>query len=473
MTVIETPTTAEAQDRTAFVSSFAALAAVAAFLVATLGLVVVSTVEPGTGSAAAARPTEMAVSLTELEITPANLSAPAGPVTLAVTNDGSAAHNLSVPALGKKTKDIAAGGSGELDLGDVAAGTYELLCEIAGHADGGMRATLVVSAGGTAEAAAGTADHPGHGGDDDAAMNARMREGMAKNLDTFVKGGATKGIGNQRLEPSVEADGTKVFRLVPEIIDWEVAPGRTVKAWAYNGMVPGPWIRTEPRDKVEVIVENKLPVDTDVHFHGITTPFEMDGVAPITQPAIEPGQTFTYRWTNVDRPELGMYHAHDHGHIAVLNGLFAVFQVGDLPLPSGQLGHLTVPSGRPTHELPMVLNDAGVIGLSLNGKSYPATAPVSMKPGESLLLHYYNEGLQIHPMHLHHVPQIVIAKDGFPVPEPYLVDTLNVAPGERYSVLVLPTAEDLGIWAWHCHILTHAENDEGLFGMVTALIVEE
>ena len=84
----------------------------------------------------------------------------------------------------------------------------------------------------------------------------------------------------------------------------------------------------------------------------------------------------------------------------------------------------------------MVLNDAGVIGLSLNGKSFPATAPVIAKQGEWVEIHYMNEGLQIHPMHLHGMPQLVIAKDGFPVPQPYQVDTLDVAPGERYTVLV-------------------------------------
>ena len=38
-------------------------------------------------------------------------------------------------------------------------------------------------------------------------------------------------------------------------------------------------------------------------------------------------------------------------------------------------------------------------------------------------------------------PQLVIAKDGIPLAQPYWADTINVAPGERYSVLVMPTAE--------------------------------
>jgi FtsP/CotA-like multicopper oxidase with cupredoxin domain len=121
-------------------------------------------------------------------------------------------------------------------------------------------------------------------------------------------------------------------------------------------------------------------------------------------------------------------------------------------------------------EVPMVLNDAGTIGLSLNGKSFPATEPIVAQEGDWLVIHYYNEGLQEHPMHLHGFPQLVYAKDGFPLESPRWEDTVNVAPGERYSVLV--HADMAGVWAFHCHILTHAERAEGMFGMVTALIVE-
>ena len=88
-------------------------------------------------------------------------------------------------------------------------------------------------------------------------------------------------------------------------------------------------------------------------------------------------------------------------------------------------------------------------------------------------IHYLNEGQQIHPMHLHGLPQLVIAKDGNPLPAPYLADTVNVGPGERYTVLVKPTADPAGAWAWHCPILSHAEHaDETTFGMVTTFIVK-
>ena len=48
---------------------------------------------------------------------------------------------------------------------------------------------------------------------------------------------------------------------------------------------------------------------------------------------------------------------------------------------------------------------------------------------------------------------------GYPLPQPYLCDTLDVAPGNRYEVFV--DATESGAWAFHCHILTHAEGDQG------------
>ena len=76
----------------------------------------------------------------------------------------------------------------------------------------------------------------------------------------------------------------------------------------------------------------------------------------------------------------------------------------------------------------------------------------------------------VHPMHLHGLAQKVIAKDGYPVPQSYDADTILVGPGERYTVLV--HADNLGVWAWHCHILSHAEREDGMFGMVTAMVVK-
>jgi FtsP/CotA-like multicopper oxidase with cupredoxin domain len=117
----------------------------------------------------------------------------------------------------------------------------------------------------------------------------------------------------------------------------------------------------------------------------------------------------------------------------------------------------------------MVLNDSG-IGLTINGRSFPYTQPILAKLGDKIRVRYMNEGLMIHPMHLHGLPQLVVTKDGWPLPQPYLCDTLNIAPGERYDVIVDCT--EPGAWAFHCHILIHAESAHGMFGMVTALVIQ-
>jgi FtsP/CotA-like multicopper oxidase with cupredoxin domain len=373
-----------------------------------------------------------------------------------VKNSGTVAHNLAVKGTDLKTADIAPGKSERLDLSSLKPGMYTAYCRIPGHEAAGMTAMLHVGLGG-ATAAASSAQTKAQNDQQDAIM----KQPVDAYLQQLADGPNTKGIGAQVMTPKVLPDGTKEFDLTAAVTPWEVSPGNTVQAWTYNGTVPGPTIKVDPGDHVRVVLDNQLPQSTAIHFHGITVPNSMDGVPDVTQPPVKPGETFTYDFVAAQTAEVGMYHSHHHAEHQVPDGLTGAFIVGSEPLPAGVA---------PTQEVPMVLNDAGVIGLTLNGKSFPATAPVIAKQGDWVEVQYMNEGLQIHPMHLHGLPQLVIAKDGFPTPMPYEVDTLDVAPGERYTVLVHATSP--GVWAWHCHILSHAESDKGMFGMVTTFIVQ-
>jgi uncharacterized cupredoxin-like copper-binding protein len=420
----------------------------------------------GAGALASAdSATVIDIELGALVIGPAEIQAPPGPVQLRVTNVDSQVHNLSI--LGQKTKDLGQGESQTLDLGDLGEGTYPMLCEIAGHAQAGMTAELHVMSGAdptaTVPSAAGgdEVDHF-HGHGDNAGMDAAMTERAMR----FVE--ETKGpFGGQLLEPTVLADGTKQFDVTAEIVDWEVEPGKVVQAWTYNGTVPAPEIHVEVGDNVRVVLTNDLPTSTTIHWHGIRVPNAMDGVPPYTQPPVAPGETFTYEFTAVE-PAVGIYHSHN-GADQVLDGMFGAFTVGEMVVPDVLLEQGF--KAQPDQTINMVLNDAGVIGLSLNGKSFPATEPYAAKVGDTVMVNYYNEGLMAHPMHLHQPLGWIIAKDGRELLAPIPGDTINVAPGERYTVLYQIT--DPGVWAWHCHILTHAEGAEGMFGMVTALIVEQ
>ena len=426
----------------------------------------------GAGGEGAAEATTIDVSLSEFAID-GNLTAAPGAVTLAVVNEGTQQHNIVVEELGMETPTLNGGETASLDLGTVAAGEYRVFCSVTGHAESGMDTTLVV--GDSAAAGGGEAAAGGHsGGHADWTSPDFDADAMDRIMEESIRAfpASTEGKGNQLLEPKILPDGTKEFELTAAITPWEVSPGKFVDVWTYNGMVPGPMIKVDVGDKVKVIFNNDTPMGSDIHWHGLPVPNNQDGVSPLTQPTVKSGESFTYEFT-LDEPMIAMYHAHMHSQISVPNGMFAAFIVGENPIPRGQtISGITIPADlKPAVEIPMVLNDAGVIGLTLNGKSFPATDPLVLAKGQWASVHYYNEGLTAHPMHLHGFPQLVYAKDGIPLDYPYWADTINVAPGERYSVLF--QGAEPGLWVWHCHILTHVESADGLFGMATAVVVSD
>ena len=174
-----------------------------------------------------------------------------------------------------------------------------MLCEIAGHADAGMTGTLMVTADGGVmpdDEVAGSSDDA----DDEHFHGYNSAEEMQAAMDAramrFVE--EDKGeFGGQLLDYTVSDDGFKVFDVTAEIVDWEVEPGNVVQAYTYNGTVPAPEIHVEVGDLVRVVLRNELPVGTVIHWHGILVPpNSMDGVPPFTQPAVMPGETFTYEF---------------------------------------------------------------------------------------------------------------------------------------------------------------------------------
>ena len=269
----------------------------------------------------------------------------------------------------------------------------------------------------------------------------------------------TAGKGNQLMAPRMDG-GVKVFDLEASVIKWEVEPGRIVEAWAYNQMVPGPTIRVREGDRVRLAFKNNLPESTGIHCHGLELPNDQDGVPFITQPPIKPGESYTYEFT-VPNSGSHMYHSHHNAAKQVGLGLLGAFIVEP---------RQTTAYDQADVDYVLVMND-GMHGYTFNGKSFPATEPIVCKLGQTVRIRFMNEGMMIHPMHLHGMHMTVITKDGWALPAPYRCDTLNVAPGERYDVIV--KANNPGTWAFHCHILPHAESDHGMFGMVTALVVQK
>jgi FtsP/CotA-like multicopper oxidase with cupredoxin domain len=114
--------------------------------------------------------------------------------------------------------------------------------------------------------------------------------------------------------------------------EWEFAPGRKIRAFAYNGEVPGPLIEAEVGDTIEVRLENSLPQATTIHWHGIRVPAEMDGTEAV-QPPVEPGATFEYRFVV---PDAGTYwyHSHTNETEQLERGLYGALVVRETGEPS-------------------------------------------------------------------------------------------------------------------------------------------
>jgi len=436
--------------------------AVSALVLGVVAVVAMNSESSNSSSASASGSSVVEVTLSEFRVTFNPSVIQAGDVTFTVTNAGTVDHNFAIPSLNVRTAMLKAGESATLEVKGLEVGEVEYLCEVAGHSAAGMAGKLsVVEVGSAMDMAAGSMS---------STMSWQQMDKMMEEVAMKFPA-KTIGTGNNELAYTMSDDGFKVFSLTAKVVPWEVEPGKIVDGWSYNGMIPGPIIHANVGDKIRIVLKNELPESTSLHLHGVRVPNSMDGVDPYTQKAITPGETFSYEWTAVE-PSVGMYHSHHNAQVQVPNGLAGAILIGDWKaMAMAAAGGRTKDSNNVAEqEVVMVLNDSGTIGLSLNGKSFPATTPYSLAIGESMVVHYYNEGNMTHPMHLHQPSGLVVAHDGKVLESPFWADTLNVAPGERWTVVYTP--KDAGVWAWHCHILTHAETPEGMRYMVTALIVK-
>ena len=269
--------------------------------------------------------------------------------------------------------------------------------------------------------------------------------------------------GGRLLQPTVHG-GIKEFELSAGVVRWHILPAVEVGAYAYNGQVPGPLIRVQPRDRIRIRVRNDLPNATTVHWHGLILPIEQDGVPELSQPPIEPGGEHVYEFDVPDTPGTYFYHTHFNADRQQPLGLYGALIIDDPEQLADvasehviALGEWTV-IGSETYPA-MQLGDMLPNYFTFNGKSYPATETVRAKVGDRILFRLIGSGQFIHPIHIHGGPFEIVATDGNPVPAAARLtkDTVLVGPGERYDILW--TARNPGSWLLHCHINHHVTND--------------
>ena len=128
------------------------------------------------------------------------------------------------------------------------------------------------------------------------------------------------------LQAPLTAAHISQFTLVAQNVVLTIGAGLRVPAWTFNGIAPGPTLRVRQGDLVIVHVVNHLSFGITIHWHGIDVPNSQDGVAGLTQNAIQPGQTFTYRFV-ANEPGTYWYHSHQFSQAETDGGLFGTLIV--------------------------------------------------------------------------------------------------------------------------------------------------
>ncbi|WP_100187603.1 copper resistance system multicopper oxidase [Marinomonas sp. BSi20584] len=113
--------------------------------------------------------------------------------------------------------------------------------------------------------------------------------------------------------------------------------------------------------------------------------------------------------------------------------------------------HPTHDKRQPTREIQLHLTgNMNRYMWSINGINFADSAPLELAYNERVRITLVNDTMMIHPMHLHGVWSELETGDPDYIPRKH---TVMVQPGSKISYLV--TADALGQWAYHCHLLYH------------------
>jgi len=251
-------------------------------------------------------------------------------------------------------------------------------------------------------------------------------------------------------------------------------PTVAFKGLAYNNRVPGPVLRVRYGQRFRARFINHTGTISTIHWHGMILPNRMDGVPYVTQPPVPDGGEFIYEF-EPNPPGFRWYHSHVDPQFAT--GLFGAFIVDDPKdepadvevvlilhdVPDMHSFHQAVkgisdapmvgPLGAPELaglKMPMPkMKMAGMGGMTIkhgmgdevaylacciNGASYPRTAPIQVKVGQSVRLRILNASPTLtHYVRLGGHRLRVTHSDGNLLPSPVEVDALRIGVAERYD----------------------------------------
>ena len=259
--------------------------------------------------------------------------------------------------------------------------------------------------------------------------------------------------------------GVKVFHLIAEPVQREFAPGMVVNCWGYNGSTPGPTIEAVEGDRVRILVTNRLPEHTSIHWHGIFLPNGMDGVGGLTQPHIKPGETYAYEFTLRQNGSF-MYHPHADEMVQAAVGMMGMFVI-----------HPKVPrEPRVDRDFCFMLHAWDVepgtyiakpttmteFNLwTFNSRVFPGIDALVVRKGDRVRIRIANMSMHDHPIHIHGFAYTVTETEGGQVPKSAQIPeaTVNIPVGAVRAMEFV--ADEPGDWPLHCHKSHHTMNAMG------------
>jgi len=266
----------------------------------------------------------------------------------------------------------------------------------------------------------------------------------------------------------VFSEDVKEYKLHASVTAVNVGAGKSFKAWAYNGQLPGPEIRVKEGEILRAVLKNYLPEGTTLHWHGLPVPNKMDGVPGITQSPVQPGQSFVYEFKATPP---GTYIYHTHFSYQLDRGLYGALIIEpkkeersyDREYTLMLEAWATIDGGGPEASKMGRINPGGMMGMGMmgmgmmgmmrrqpregeplqeplydaygiNGKVFGASSPFKVKKGDKVRLRIINASSSaLFTIRIAGHSLTVTHTDGRPI-VPFEVDALRIGVTERYDV---------------------------------------
>jgi nitrite reductase (NO-forming) len=249
----------------------------------------------------------------------------------------------------------------------------------------------------------------------------------------------------------------KELTLVAQEAELEIAPGKVVKTWTFNGTVPGPALRFVEGDHVRIKFINKTPIPHTLHLHGNHDDTN-DGVLP----QIMPNDSYIYNITAGPAGAL-MYHCHAHPtSLHIRMGMYGAMIIDPKDKPM-----------EPAREFVMVMGEYDSKDImKFEAEYYPINGyadqymkyPLEAMSGELVRMYVINIGTTIpYQFHLHSTI-FKAYPSGLLSNEPIDAQTIAVGPGD--ATIVEARWKYPGEYLFHSHGIQEERGNMGQIHVV-------